>query len=300
MSWISPFSLAGRWFKGNVHTHTNQSDGLFTPQQAAAWYHRRGYDFVAITDHWVLTPGTTSQFGDDFIAITGTELHGSTYHMLALGLSDLPDRELADSPQAITDAVLSRGGLPFFAHTYWTGQTSADIAPIQGIMGLEVFNSVCEKIDGLGYAQVHWDELLARGLRLTGLAVDDVHWRHEAEGQGFIMVRADSLGERSILDAIRNGRFYASTGPKIDALRIVQVGDGQAGLRVHCSPCSTITFYSSGPRGHRFEAPKGETLDTAVYPLNIEQVYMRVECRDASGGTAWSNPVFVEDVLHDE
>lgn len=299
MSWTSPFSLPGRWFKGNLHTHTDQSDGLFTPQQALTWYHAHGYDFVAITDHWVLTPGRTSDFSD-FISITGTELDGPGYHMLALGLSSLPDHELADSLQATTDAVVSRGGLPFLAHPYWTGQTSAEMATIRGIVGIEVFNSVCDKMDGLGYAQVHWDELLAQGFRLTGLAVDDVHWRHEAVGRGFTMVRAKSLDEDAVLDAIRSGQFYASTGPKIDDLRVVQVGERRSGLRVRCSPCSTITFYASGPRGHRFEAPQGETLDTAVHPLSIEQVYLRVECLDESGGIAWTNPVFVEDVLHDE
>ena len=300
MSWVSPFSLPGSWYKGNLHAHTDQSDGLLTPEKAAEWYQKHGYDFLAISDHWVLTPGRTFESGNDFITITGTELHGSTYDMLALGLSDLPDRGLAESPQATVDAVLSLGGLPFFAHSYWLGNTSADIAPIRGLMGLEVFNSVCEKQNGTGYAQVHWDELLSQGLRLTGLAVDDVHWRYGAEGHGFIMVRADALDESTILDAIRNGHFYASTGPKIDDLCVVQLGEGQAGLRVHSSPCSTITFHASGWRGRLFEAPRGETLDTAVHPLDIEQVYLRVECRDASGGIAWSNPVYVQDVLHEE
>lgn len=295
MSWISPFSLSGKWFKGNVHTHTTQSDGLLTPEQAIAWYRKRGYDFIAITDHWVLTPGKA--LGGDFITITGTELNGSDYHMLALGLDALPDREIADATQLVNDAVLAAGGFSFFAHPYWMGQTSADIAAIEGITGLEVFNSVCEKMDGLGYAQVQWDELLAKGLRFTGLAVDDVHWKHGAEGGGFIMVRCEDLDETNVLDAIRKGHFYSSTGPKIMDLRLVHLVDGKLGLRVHCSPCRRITFYTADNGGHRFQAPQGEMLDTAIYPFNEEKVYMRVECVDALGGVAWGNPVFVEDVL---
>ena len=38
MSWTSPFSLPGHWYKGNLHTHTTQSDGDATPEQAVAWY----------------------------------------------------------------------------------------------------------------------------------------------------------------------------------------------------------------------------------------------------------------------
>jgi len=297
VSWISPFSLPGSWFKGNLHTHTTQSDGLFTPEQAIAWYRERQYDFVAITDHWVLSRGQSLAPANDFVTVTGSELDGPGYHLLALGVTSLPERELQDSPQAMVDHVRDQGGLAFFAHPYWTGQTSADIAAVRGMAGIEVFNSVCEKMDGLGYAHVHWDGLLAQGLRLTGLAVDDVHWKHGAQGQGFVMVRAESLDEDSLLAAIRRGEFYASTGPQITDLRVVQQGNGQPALRVQCSPCESITFYAFGPRGDRCEATPGEILDSATLELKAEQVYLRVECRDARGRIAWTNPVYLEDVL---
>jgi hypothetical protein len=34
-----------------------------------------------------------------------------------------------------------------------------------------------------------------------------------------------------------------------------------------------------------------------VCSINRDQVFLRVECRDAQGRIAWSNPLFVEDVL---
>ncbi len=298
MTWVSPFSLPGRWFKGNLHTHTTQSDGLLTPEKAAAWYHEHGYNFVALTDHWVLSRGQAFAASDDFITLGGAEVDGGeSYHMLALGVSSLPDQRLANKPQAMAEAILALGGLPFIAHPYWTGQTSAEVALIKGILGIEVFNSVCEKMVGRGYASAHWDDLLAQGLRLTGLAVDDVHWKYGEEGQGFVMVRAEKLEEASILKALREGHYYASTGPKISDLYIVRQEDGRCALQVSCSPCQSITFYASGPRGHRFEAPSGGLLDNAVFPIRAEHVYLRVECHDAHGGRAWTNPVFVEDVL---
>ena len=297
MSWISPFSLPGRWYKGNLHTHTTLSDGGAAPEEAIAWYREHGYDFLALTDHWVLARGQSGAPADGFITIGGAELHGSGYHLLALGLSALPDVRLAESAQGVVSAVLASGGLPFIAHPYWTGQTSAEIAPLQGLQGIEVFNSVCEQMDGRGYSSVHWDELLARGLRLSGLAVDDVHWRHGEVGQGFVMVRAQRLDEASILDALRQGHFYASNGPQITDLRLVQLPDGRQGLQCTCSPCRSITFYAAQPMLQRHVAPPGESLDTATCPLWAEQVYLRVECRDQDGRTAWSNPLFTADVL---
>lgn len=293
MTWTSPFSLPGRWFKGNLHTHTTQSDGLLSPEQAIAWYREHGYDFISITDHWVLTPGEV--IGRDFITITGSELHGPGYHLVALGIPALPDRDLADSPQALTDAIVSQGGLSFMAHPYWSGQTSADIAPVKSALGIEVFNAVCENARGLGYSRVHWDQLLAGGLRLTGLAVDDVHWKHGAQGQGFIMARAERLEEPLILEAIRQGHFYASTGPLIRNLAVVSLS-GQPALQVHCSQCNHITFYATNHQGCRFSAKDGRLLENAVFPFAPDQIYLRVECQDQSGRIAWSNPVYYDQV----
>jgi hypothetical protein len=295
MSWISPFSLPGCWYKGNLHTHTTQSDGLITPDEAIRWYRDRGYDFLAVTDHWVLTPGCLGPDGS-FLTITGAELHGSSYHLLALGLSSLPAEALAESPAEVVAAVRALGGLAYVAHPYWTRQSSADLAAIPGLDGVEVFNAVCEQMDGLGYAGVHWDDLLGQGRRLTGLAVDDAHWKHGSHDQGFVMVRAEALSEAAILQALAAGHFYASTGPVIQDLRVVTLPDGRPALKVCCSPCAAITFHTRGPLGHRFTAPAGGALQAALWPLRREQVFQRVECRDAEGRIAWSNAVMVEDV----
>lgn len=47
------FHSSGKWFRGNLHTHTTLSDGRYTPERAAALYRDAGYDFIALTDHWV-------------------------------------------------------------------------------------------------------------------------------------------------------------------------------------------------------------------------------------------------------
>ncbi|MFO7918940.1 MAG: CehA/McbA family metallohydrolase [Anaerolineae bacterium] len=291
---LSPFSLSGRWFKGNVHTHTTQSDGRFSPQQAIDWYRQQGYDFLAITDHWVLTPGKV--IDDDFVTITGTEVDGAGYHILALGLETLPDQEGGDAVQWVTDSIRTAGGLAFMAHPYWTGQTSAEIAAVEGILGIEVFNSVCEKTTGLGHSRVHWDELLAQGAHLTGLAVDDTHWKHDAAGKGFLMVRCDQFDEESILKAIGEGHFYASMGPIIEDLRLLE-REEELLLHVDCSPCQSVTFYAFRSKGHRFEAEGDGVLESASYPVREEQLYLRVECLDAAGNVAWTNPIFVRDLL---
>lgn len=45
------------WFKGNLHTHTLWSDGNDFPEMAAKWYADHGYNFLALTDHNILSEG---------------------------------------------------------------------------------------------------------------------------------------------------------------------------------------------------------------------------------------------------
>jgi hypothetical protein len=47
-----------RWWKGNLHTHSLWSDGDDFPEMIADWYASRDYNFLALSDHNVLSQGT--------------------------------------------------------------------------------------------------------------------------------------------------------------------------------------------------------------------------------------------------
>lgn len=46
---------APQWFKGNTHTHSLWSDGNDFPDMIADWYVKQGYQFLALSDHNVLS-----------------------------------------------------------------------------------------------------------------------------------------------------------------------------------------------------------------------------------------------------
>lgn len=52
-----PNQPAPRWWKGNLHTHTLWSDGDDFPEMVAEWYRTRDYNFLALSDHNVLSQG---------------------------------------------------------------------------------------------------------------------------------------------------------------------------------------------------------------------------------------------------
>ena len=300
MTWQSPYSKPGHWYKTALHIHTTRSDGTATPEEAITWYSDHGFDAITLTDHWVLSPA--SQAGEPGpLLLAGTEFDGPGYHMVALGLTDMPERALGKDPSALAQWVRSHGGVPFIAHPYWTGETSEHIAGIEDVVGVEVYNSVCDAYLGLGYSNITWDELLSRGKHLWGFAVDDVHW-HEGSlpGQGWVMVRSQERTQSAFLQAITAGDFYATQGPVISDLRIVRNESGQRELTVQCSPCRRIVFHGQGPTGRAFDRRDASPLTSASYALIPEQRYLRVACMDDAGKWAWSQPVFVEDALKGE
>ena len=52
-----PAQAEPRWWKGNIHTHTYWSDGDDFPEMVAEWYRAHGYNFLALSDHNVLSEG---------------------------------------------------------------------------------------------------------------------------------------------------------------------------------------------------------------------------------------------------
>ena len=67
------------WHKANMHTHTNLSDGYFSPEEMKKVYMEHGYSIVCFTDHEVIFDN--SYLTDDkFVAITGKE-HSITQYV---------------------------------------------------------------------------------------------------------------------------------------------------------------------------------------------------------------------------
>src|SRR5262245_59346016 len=67
-----------RWYKGNTHTHTLNSDGDSTPDDVVRWYREHGYRFLVLSDHNFLTSveGLNALHGADekFLLIKGEEV----------------------------------------------------------------------------------------------------------------------------------------------------------------------------------------------------------------------------------
>jgi len=289
----NPFKLPGEFLKGNLHLHTTNSDGEFSPQQAVKHYEDAGYDFLAITDHNRLTD-TRELSSDKMLMLPGEELHqgkgelGQVHHIVAIGMAEHIEIPPTDDLQQAMDYIAPRCSFAFIAHPYWTSLTYRDILGCRGSIGVEVFNYTCECGIGRGDSGPHWDELLQRGDRLLGFAVDDAHCHYPDSLGGWIMVKARERTAEAISQAIIAGEFYASSGPRIED---VTLEDGQ--VTVECSPCQAVHVICPAPgcgTTTRRLARDGGPYTNVTLAVNESWNPVRIECVDERGRKAWTNP----------
>lgn len=294
----NPFKIEGGWYKGNTHAHTANSDAAWPPDRVADKYRANGYDFLFITDHGKVTD-VSSLSRDDFLVLSGEEFGagkselGYYYHLAALNLKESIPEQSAPDAQGMINLARSKGAEVVVAHPYWSGLTVKDIISLEGLVGIEIFNTTCFFLIAKGHAVVFWDELLARGKRLWGFAVDDTH-QHFNEHRpidicnAWIMAKLSKLTEAEVMLAIKNGRFYSSNGPIIHDISV------QGGrIYVRTSEVKTINFIANAHNGESFTATGKGLLTEAEYRIRGDELYIRVECFDRDGKTAWSNPVAI-------
>ena len=49
------FSSSGNWYKGNLHSHTVNSDGKLTPEESVRLFREHGYSFLCFSEHDLYT-----------------------------------------------------------------------------------------------------------------------------------------------------------------------------------------------------------------------------------------------------
>ena len=242
------FSDSLLFYKANFHCHTTQSDGMLDPDAAVGFYRNAGYDILSITDHRKVTEINCSQP----LLIPGIELDyvlpGQWVHILGLGMNkEIGARwDRSGSPQDGIDLIRNLGGIAVLAHPAWSLNTPAFIGSLSGLSGLEIWNSVStlplngERADSSSLLDVTW---ASGGELLPVFANDDSHAYRDEAGVAATMVQAEELTAASVMEALRAGRFYATTGPRIRQIEILDSRE----IIVRCSPAESVIFYSDSP-----------------------------------------------------
>lgn len=283
-----------RFWKGNTHMHTTVSDGKLSSQEAAALYREQGYDFIVQTDHWQVSP---ERRDGDLLVMRGVEFDlyppRQTAHIVGVGVTPgvLERVHRGDDTQQTIDAINADGGCAILAHPTWSMNTPEFMASLRGLAAAEVFNTFsgapwnADRADASALLDVTatWGQLLPQ------VAADDAH-RYTGEAcRSFTMVQADSCDSETIVAALKQGRFYASQGPRF--LRVELLADR---LRVRCSPVSRVIFYSNLPWvTGRCRSGVGIVEAEYVFQKERGETFVRCEIQDQYGAKAWLSPVAV-------
>jgi hypothetical protein len=283
----SPYSNeALPWLRGNLHAHTTNSDGHRAPHEVVLTYAQLGYDFLMISDHDHITqPGPLEAHG--MTLIPGCEVTSEGPHMLHVnaGARVEPHR---DRQRVLHDVDAQGGCVTVMCHPnrdrLYCHCAQELLERLQGYTGIEIYNGVTRRSEGLPLATERWDRVLGLGRRVWGFANDDSHMAGD-DGVAWNVVQSASNSANDIVQALRAGRFYASTGVTIESVRV-------EGNRIHVIAPNAERIMAVCDFGRRVSTVDGPSMVLTV-PDNPPITYVRFECCGHGDDMAWTQPLFL-------
>lgn len=314
------------WLKGQLHLHSARSgDSATPPEEVVRWYADHGYHFIVFTDHnaphhppphptmltftgveWTFNLNTCDPLPEPGM--------GCLLHMNGLFLESL-DRRVSlsrhgdgarrfDVYKDTLKATKALGGIAMLNHPNF--HYSADSALVtalakSGLVLMEVANEAIDS-NNEGDAthpstEALWDEVLSAGGRIYGTATDDAHHYNDAKAviaagkiahtgdRGFVMVQAHKT-RASIMEALRRGTFYSSSGLVLGDVRV----EGKT-LVIEAQPGGApLVGEFIGPHGKILKKLEGERL---TFKLDGLAGYVRARVSNKTG-KAWTQPIFLD------
>ncbi|OAT81622.1 hypothetical protein A6P54_12680 [Bacillus sp. MKU004] len=230
------YNSEAKWYKGDFHTHTNESDGKLTPMEGLHQAKRMGLDFFTATDHNILP----SKWIDDpdMMIVPGVEITSSKGHFNALGLSKWIDwrpickdggMETEEGMNRVINEARNSGAIISINHPMlkpWEWQfTETKLSLIDVI---EIWNDPTYKDNPLATeeALAFWNTLWNDGHRIYGIGGSDSHLlpteSYEKGGPPSLIgdpatyIKLNELSPSSLLEGILQGEVYVSRGPVLD------------------------------------------------------------------------------------
>lgn len=303
------------WYRGDMHVHSEHSDGQRTLEELVAEARGRGLDFVATTDHNTISAnrclGTLDRH--ELLVIPGTEVTTRHGHWLAIGL---PDGQWADwryrpgdaTFPAISKTVRDAGGVVVAAHPKIPVPGAAWEFGYDHVDAVEVWNSRWTPDDQASVRM--WDKLLRRGRRVVAVANSDSHSHSDRIGVPHTVVRAEELSAPAILDAVRRGRAWLSTSADVTVEltarsdgRVAEIGDTlESGPEVEVTatvsgaPWCVLRLVTAGGVAARALVDRGGRRQLVWRGPAADRRYVRLEvrrCRPGRAMIAMTNPIWL-------
>jgi len=304
---LKPFDKSGIFYKGNLHGHSDYSDGLLKPKTVIEFYKSYSYDFTCLSDHlWhdkrfaAESVNDVSDFNfKDFITIPSAEIHvkGKKYeraglwHLVANGLP--LDFKIASDNETIDELlnrIIETGAFVTIAHPEWYSLSSDEAIKVSNAHAVEIYNHAATISSNRGSGIATADFLLNNNKKILLTASDDSHFHKEDALGGWVFVKCKNLSIQDILYSLKNGNYYSSTGI---AIYNIDLDDNE--LLIQCSPASHIIISGSS---NTCLSKNGYNITSAKFDLNkLDTSFFRVTVLNEYGKYAWSNPYWLDEIF---
>lgn len=297
---IEAFAAPGKFWRGNLHTHSNLSDGALPPESVCALYRDAGYDFLCLSDHFLARYGfpiadTRSFRTDRFTTILGAEIHAPAnshaeiWHILAAGLpADFAPTGDKESGVELALRANAAGAFVGIAHPQWSSLSIEDgRSMLAAAHAVEIYNTSCHVECARPDGTYLLDALLNEGNRLSAYAADDAHFRVDDGFRGWVMVKAAANEPVLLVEALKRGEFYSSQGPLLHDVSVF----GKE-IHIRCSPASNFALVGRGSRSVQ-KRPEKETTVASLPAEKFAGDWLRVVVEDRERHIAWTNPVWI-------
>ena len=318
-------------WKGDLHLHTDRSPDSKTPyMEVFRELQEKGYNFCVVSDHEKYWDSTEAD-SDTFLALAGAETIlkanpvrewqvDTRRKFIHVNLIKDTTRECCH-PFRHDEQILrcydqgldcmneffrylveERGQIVQMNHPDWSHMEPEILLATQHCFGFEIYNTRSVIREGGQTDERAWDYCLSRGRRILATAGNDSHDYgpdYGECGRAATMVVTNDFSKYGIVKALKEGRFYPTTGPRILSLKIEN-----GTLEVESTPAANITVsvfgYSADyhdNHGAAVWAPPGGTVESFSWKIREKTNYFRVKVTGLDGSAAWSQPIFTDDLI---
>ena len=190
-----------------------------------------------------------------------------------------------------------KGFFVTYNHPVWSLQNYSDYMGYHGMHAMEIFNGGCNATGWTDRNDHAYDDILRGGERIYCIGTDDNHnhtnpaSRRYDSGWAWTMIKADSLDYKDVTNALVNGNFYASEGPKITAL---WYEDGK--VHVECPNADRVNLAADMRYAYAVYGENGNTIESADIPVDQRCKWFRLTVYDKQGRMACTNAYFLDEL----
>ena len=306
------------YFRANLHCHSTVSDGRKTPEELKEFYASHGYQIIAYTDHEKMV--CHNELTDEqFLALNGYEAgfveaecddgtRKKVCHLCLVAMNPNQTEPVTEptprtySGEAISDFIECAKEECFFVtynHPIWSLESYPQYSGYHGMHAMEIVNFAC-LIEGFDDDNGHsYEDFLRLGEPLFCIAADDNHNATPDDSPvcdsfgGYTMIAAESLDYLTVTEAMKQGRFYASTGTSTHVGPVINsliYEDGVATIMTN--EVREIAYISDSRCCALVHAKDGETIHSASFRVKEGTRWFRLVVRDREGYKAFTNAYF--------